>query len=246
MSLNPVAANIFGINIYWYGITYSIGFLISYFFVMHYSKIEKIPKEKSENIFFYLMIFSVIGGRLAEIIFYNPIYYFSNPIKIIAVWEGGMSIHGGIAAGLLTLYYFSKKYKINFLKLTDIYAIPLSAALAFGRLANFINQELVGKITTSKLGIIFPRYDNQTRWPYQIFAATKNMIVFQILYYQYTFKKLKQGIITAWFLILYNLGRFIVDFLREPTINIGVISMGQILSLFFGLFGIYLLIKIKN
>jgi phosphatidylglycerol:prolipoprotein diacylglycerol transferase len=213
---------------------------------MHYSKIEKISKEKSENIFFYLMIFSVIGGRLAEIIFYNPIYYISNPLKIFFVWEGGMSIHGGLIAGLLTLYYFSKKYKINFLKLTDIYSIPLSAALAFGRLANFINQELVGKVTTSKLGIVFPLYDKQTRWPYQIFAATKNMLIFQILYSQYIFNKLKPGMITAWFLILYNLGRFLIDFLREPTISIGIISMGQILSLGFATFGIYLLIKIKN
>ncbi len=244
--INRIAFEIFGISIYWYGITYSICFLLSYFFIIHYCKYYKIKKEQIENIFFYVMIFSVIGGRLGEIIFYNLTYYISNPLKIFAVWEGGMSIHGGIIAGVLTLYYFSKKYNIEFLKLTDLFAIPLAAALAFGRLANFINQELVGTPTNSSIGVIFPEVDNQTRWPYQIFAAAKNMITFQILYSAFIFKKLKPGIITSLFLILYSFGRFFVDFIREPTTDLGIISLGQLLSLIFGFIGIYILIKIKN
>lgn len=90
-----------------------------------------------------------------EIVFYNLSYYISNPLKVFAVWEGGMSIHGGIFAAVLSLFYFSGKFDIDFFKLTDLFAVPASIALAFGRLANFVNQELVGKVTESSLGIVF-------------------------------------------------------------------------------------------
>lgn len=244
--LDPIAFTIFGLDIHWYGIMYSIGFLFGYIFLMHYSKYFKIEKDKLENIYLFVLIFSVISARLFEILVYNPAYYFSNPLKIFAVWQGGMSIHGGILGGILTLLYFSKKYKITFLKLTDIFVVPLSLALAFGRLANFINQELVGTPTNSSLGIIFPNYDNIKRWPYQIFASAQNIITFQILYYLQEFKKLKTGTITALFFILYNLGRFLIDFMREPTIDLGIISMGQLLSLIYAAAGIILYIKINS
>lgn len=242
--INRVAFSIFGLNIYWYGLTYVIGFLFSFFFIKYYSKNLKISNEQFEDLFFYFILFSVLGGRIFHILFYNISYYISNPIKVFYVWEGGMSIHGGFFFGFLVLYYYSKKYKIELLKLTDLFLIPTALGLAFGRLANFVNQELVGTITSSSLGITFPLYDDNLRWPYTIFAGFKNLVVFNILYYLYVFKKLKPGIITALFLILYNLGRFFLDFIREPEVILGVISMGQLLSLFFGLAGFILLYKL--
>lgn len=244
--LNPIALEIFGLKIYWYGITYALGFLFAYFFIIHNSKHLKIPKEKLENILFYTMIFSIIGARLFEIIIYNPLYYLANPFETLAFWHGGMSIHGGILGGFLALYYQTKKHNLNLLKLTDIIVIPLSLFLAFGRLANFINQELIGTPTNSNLGIIFSKHDQLTRWPYQIFASIKNILLFQILYYMQEFKKPKTGIITAWFLILYSFPRFLLDFLREPTLTLGIISMGQLLSLIYGTIGIYLLLKLNS
>ena len=247
MVLEPVAFSIFGLDIRWYGISYVVGFLFAYFFVLKYSKDFGFDRKRVEDIFFYFAIFSVLGGRLAHIIFYEPIYYFNNPLDIFAVWKGGMSIHGGILAGFLTLFYFSKKDKFNLLKLTDLFVIPAAFALALGRLANFVNQELVGTVTSSKLGVVFPLVDNQTRWPVTIFESFKNILVFNILYFSYTFKKLKPGFLTGLFLILYAFGRFITDFLREPEVLVlGLFPMGQILNLVTGFLGVYLLYKIRN
>ncbi|MDA3855849.1 MAG: prolipoprotein diacylglyceryl transferase [Candidatus Woesearchaeota archaeon] len=244
--INKVALEIFGLQIYWYGIVYALGFTLSYFFITHHTKALKIKKEDSENIFFNFMISSVLGGRLFEVLIYEPSYYFSNLSKIFTVWDGGMSIHGGILLGVISLYYSSKKYKISLLSLTDIYSIPAAAALAFGRLANFINQELVGKPTQSSLGIIFPEYDSLTRWPTQLLESAKNLITFQILYATYIFKKTKTGTITALFLILYSFGRFIIDFLREPSTLYFGIPVGQILNLTYTVFGLGLIYYIHK
>lgn len=244
--INKIALEIFGLQIYWYGIVYSLGFLLSYFFITHHTKNLKIKKEDSENIFFNFMISSVIGGRLFEVLIYEPSYYFSNLTKIFAVWDGGMSIHGGILLGILSLYYSSKKYKVSLLSLTDIYSIPASAALAFGRLANFINQELVGKPTQSIIGIIFPENDSLRRWPTQLFESVKNLITFQILYATYIFNKTKPGTITALFLTIYSLGRFLIDFLREPSTIYFGIPVGQFLNLTYTIFGLGLIYYIHK
>ena len=244
--IEPIAITIFGLEIYWYGIVYFIGFLFAYFMILNIIKYEKLNSENIENIFIIMMISSLILARLFHIIFYNPIFYLNNLTQIFAVWNGGMSIHGGGVGFLLSLYWSSKQYKIPFFKLTDIFLLPVAFTLALGRIANFINQELIGRITTSKIGIIFQNYDSETRHPYQIYASIKNIIVFEILLYLYYFKKLKPGILTAMFLILYNLGRFFLDFFREPTIEIGFISMGQIWCIIGTILGIILLYIAKN
>jgi len=244
--INPIALNIFGIKIYWYGITYVLGFLFTYFYIQKYNTIKTLTKEKLDDIFFYVVLFSVLGGRIFEIIFYQPSYYLSNPLQIFAVWHGGMSIHGGILFTILTLIYQAKKHKINPLKLLDLFIIPASLVLAFGRTANFINQELVGKVTKNSIGIIFPLYDNQPRHPYQLYLGLKNLIVFQILLYTQTFKKFKPGTLIGIFLILFNIGRFILDIFKVPDAKIWILTQGQILSIIFIIIGIYILYKINK
>jgi len=244
--IEPIAFTLFGFPVHWYGLSYVFGFLFSYFFILHFSKEFGVKEQQIEDIFFYMMVFSVIGGRFFYILFYNPLFYISNPLQVFAVWNGGMSIHGGFLGAIIALYYSSKKYKIPFLKLTDLFVLPTGFALAFGRFANFINQELVGIATNSNLGIVFPLYDDVKRYPYQLLASFKNLVIFQILLYFYFFKKMKTGTLTALFLILYNGLRFIIDFLRVPTTDLGLISLGQLLNLFFMFFGFYLLKKIKE
>lgn len=244
--LDPIAFSIFGLDIRWYGITYVIGFVFAYFFVTYFAKDFGFEKKKIEDVFFYTMLFSVLGGRLFYVLVYNPAYYFSNPADIIAVWKGGMSIHGGFIGAFLTLFYFSRKHKMNLYKLTDLFSIPAALGLAFGRLANFVNQELVGKPTDSSFGVVFPLMDEQKRWPSTIFESIKNMATFQVLLFMDFYYKLKPGIITAWFLILYSFGRFFVDFLRAPTVSLGFISVGQLLSLIFGIWGVILLLEISR
>lgn len=245
--INPVAFTIFGWPIYWYGISYVLGFLFTYWFIKKFHQIKNLTNEKLEDIFFYTALFSVLGGRIFEIIFYNLSYYISNPLKIFAVWEGGMSIHGGITFAIITLYYQAKKHKINPLELFDIFAIPASLALAIGRITNFINQELIGKTTNSIFGIISPNFDNQLRHPYALYLSAKNAIVFTILLtIKQTNKKLKPGIITAWFLILFNAGRFLLDTFKIPDVKIWILTQGQILSLIFITIGVILLYKINK
>lgn len=242
--LESVAFSVFGLEIYWYGLTYALSFLFAYFFITNFAKDFDFKKEFIEDVFLYVAIFSVIGGRLFEVLLYNPIFYFNNPLEIIAVWHGGMSIHGGIFGAFITLYYFSKKYNVNFFKLTDLFVIPSGIGLAFGRLANFINQELVGKVTTSEMGVIFPLHDDKLRLPYQIFEGFKNLIVFEIMLFLFFFKKLNSGFLTGLFLILFSVGRFFLDFFKEPEFLIfNFISLGQILSLIYGIIGVYILFK---
>lgn len=244
--IEPIAFSFFGLNVYWYGISYMFGFLFSYIFIIKHAKYFNLKKELIEDIFFYVMIFGLIFGRLFHIIFYEPTYYFSHLSQIFAVWKGGMSIHGGATGFLGVLFYYYKKHKIDILKISDLFILPLGFVLAVGRVTNFINQELVGTITNSNLAVIFPKYDLNKRWPTQLFESFKNIVTFEIILFLFYFKKLKKGELTAWFLILYNFGRFIVDFLREADVDLGLISMGQLLSLIFGIFGLFLLFKVRR
>ena len=245
MAIDPVAISLFGFDIYWYGISYVLGFSFTYWFILKYGEVYSFEKDFLEDVFLWFAIVSVVFGRVFHIIFYNLPYYLSNPGSLLAVWEGGMSIHGGFFGAFLVFYYFARKKKVSVLKISDLFTIPTMFGMALGRLANFVNQELVGRVTSSSLGVVFPRFDDQTRWPTTIFEGFKNLVIFNILYFMFIFKKMKPGIITAWGLILYNFIRFFIDFLRQPELEIGFLGMGQVLSLIFGFLGVYLLYRIK-
>lgn len=244
--IDPVAFEIFGLEVYWYGIVYAVGFLFTLWFLRKNAHVLNLSKDHIDNVVLITMITGLIGARIFHIVFYEPSYFFSNIGEMIRVDKGGMSIHGGLLGGILGLWYMTKRYKTTFFTITDVLVVPLTLVLAFGRIANFINQELVGKVTSSPIGVVFPQYDSQNRFPSQLFESVKNMVVFQILLYFYYFKSLKPGILTAYFLILYNGLRFIVDFTREPEFAIGIISMGQLLSLIGTIIGILLYVGLRK
>lgn len=247
--IDPVIITLFGIEIYWYGVVYALGFYLSWLFIRKNHIQLGISKDTCDTIILLVMIFGLFGGRIFHIIFYQLEYYLANPIDIIRFDKGGMSIHGGLLGGFLAIVYLSRKYHFSMLKLTDLVILPLSLVLAFGRIANFINQELVGRVTNSFIGVVFPRVDDQNRFPSQLFESIKNMLVFQILLYLHYFKSLKPGILTALFLILYNGLRFLVNFTRTADVSLGIISMGQFLSLLGMLLGcvmLWYLIKKKD
>ena len=247
--IEPVLLSFSIFTIYWYGVIYLIGFSLSFWFIRKYYKFFSInlSLEKVDNILILTSLFSLIGGRIFYIIFYNPSFYFSNPGEILKVYNGGMSIFGGIFFGFITLCFLAKKYKINLLKLLDLIVIPLSFALSLGRFGNFINQELVGITTTSKLGVIFPQVDLEKRFPYQIFASLKNFLVFQGLLYLKFYKDLKTGILTSIFLMGYGFGRFFLDFLRfEENFIFNLFQIGQWFSLLLGILGIILFVAINH
>ena len=245
--IDPVAFSLFGIPIYWYGLIYVLSFCFSWWFVLKYFRDFDIDldKGKLENILIFTMIFGILGGRLIYCFFYNPLYYFSNPLEIVRVDQGGLSIFGGLLGGVFSLWFFSKKYGVSFLKLTDLFCIPIALSVSFGRFGNYINQELVGIVTTSSFGVVFPLFDNQRRLPYQIFASLKNLLVFQILLFCKAFNFVREsGYLTYLFLVLFCFGRFFLDFIRyEPSAIVFGLNIGQWFSLIVGVLALILLFK---
>ena len=246
--IDPVAFSVLGLDVYWYGICYALSFLFGYYFIMFYGvRFSGFQRDFLENCFLIFVVSSVLGGRLFHIVFYNLGYYLSDPIQILMVQKGGMSAHGGIFFGFLVLWLYSRKKGVSFLKLADLFAIPGALGFAFGRLANFVNQELVGRATDNFLGVVFPLHDDVRRWPSTLLESAKNMLTFQVLFFLYVFKDLRPGIITAWFFWLYNGLRFFVDFLREPeTLLFGVLPMGQFLSFVFFMWGFWFYFQSKK
>ena len=239
-NFNPVAISIGPIDVRWYSLAYITGILLGWFMLKTANDKDKIMSEEAlENWLIWAILGIIIGGRLGYILFYNLGYYLYNPFQILAVWEGGMSFHGGLLGAIIAMVLFCNKYKIKFLKLTDILAVAAPIGLFFGRISNFINLELYGRVTESKFGVIFPNGGSLPRHPSQLYEASlEGILSFIILFYLAKFTKIKQtsGALSGLFLVLYGLSRMFVELFREPDEHIGLlfgynITMGQILSI---------------
>lgn len=242
-NLNPVIFSIGFIQIRWYSLVYIVGFILAFYvlkFAIEKKKI-KLTKKELDDFIFYFMISSIIGGRLGYVLFYNPLYYMSNLLKIFAVWEGGMSFHGGLLGAVLYSIYFTKRHKVTFYKLADLLVVPFAGVLVLGRIANFINGELFGHVTTPEKTPWCVVYDGECRHPSQIYEAIKNLITFIVLLFMQFKIKLKEGIIFWAFVLIYGLGRFITDFWRAPDPTdpmLGGLLIGQYLSLIMVIFSL--------
>lgn len=258
--LNPIAFNIGPLSVRWYGISYAIGVIFGIYIINYLNNNskkyhrKKILKDIDEiyNIMFSFFIFGVIlGGRLGYILFYNLEFYLSHPLKIFAIWEGGMSFHGGLFASLIVGLIYCKKHKIDYLALGDIAVIPGALALTFTRIANFINSELVGRVIENKnflwMGIDYG--DGVLRYPSQIFQSLSAFLLFIILFFIFKHNN-KKGFVFFSYIILYGFFRIITEFWRQADEQIGLffnfISMGQILSFIMILIGVFALFKINK
>ena len=248
--LDPVMLNIGPLAIRWYSVAYILGIIFAWFIVKYFNKTEKVfnEKEASDDFFMYSILSIIIGGRIGYVIFYNFLFYFKHPIDIFKVWEGGMSFHGGLIGVLIGIYLFCKKHKIKYLAFMDLLAIGTPIGLFFGRIANFINMELYGRITTSKIGVIFPNAGELPRHPSQLYEAIlEGFILFTLLFClaKYTKVKKYKGFLSGVFLIGYGISRFIVEFFREPDIQIGYLlkyfTLGQFLTIPLIISGLFLI-----
>ncbi len=239
--LDPVLLNLGPLEIRWYSLAYIFGILIGWWLGKKIiprvilSKNLKFNLNDFDDFISYIIVSIIIGGRLGYVFFYNLDYYISNPIYIFKIWEGGMSFHGALIGIIIGTHLFSLKKKIPTFFLLDIIACVSPIGIFFGRIANFINGELVGKVTNIYWGVIFPGIDNQVRHPSQLYEALlEGVILFFIINFVHFKKNYKIGKCSSIFLIFYGIFRIFSEFFREPDIQIGyifgVISMGMLLS----------------
>jgi len=243
--LSPVAFELFGLTIRWYSISYIFGFIYFYFFALNNLKQFNLDKKKLEDLFFYLFLSVVMGGRIGYVIFYNLNFYYQNPFEIFKVWQGGMSFHGALIGIILTTIIFSIKKKISILKLSDLLSISAPFGIFLGRISNFLNQELVGKPTDFFLSVRYPNEDLH-RHISQIYEAVFEGLIPAILFLIIFYKlNVKNGLITSLFLINYGLSRIIIENFREPDFQLALkfdlLSQGQLLSIPILILGFYIL-----
>lgn len=244
--INPVALQLGPLAIHWYGLMYLAGFMT--FLWLGKKRIAQLNQPKFntkllDDLLFYGVIGVILGGRLGEVLFYNPSFYFSHPAKILAVWEGGMSFHGGFLGVLIAMAWFAYKQNIRWLQLMDFIAPLVPPGLAFGRLGNFINGELWGRPTDVPWGMVFQHVDNLPRHPSQLYECALEGIALFILLWWFSQKSRPVGAVSGLFLIGYGSFRFVGEFSRNPDDGIfGLmtfgVSMGQWLSLPMVLVGI--------
>ena len=251
-NFNPVAIQIFSIEIRWYSLAYIFGILIGWLYCKKILIKDKNISKLFDDLISYLIIGIILGGRLGYVIFYNLEYFLSNPIEILMIWHGGMSFHGGLLGVLASTIIYAKKHNVNKFIFLDLIAGSAPIGIFLGRVANFVNSELYGRETDILWSVIFTKIDNITRHPSQIYEALlEGVILFFILFF--FIKKnylLKPGLISSLFLIFYSLFRFLVEFFRVPDEQVGFIylnlTIGQIISLIFLSFGFYLFFIKKN
>ena len=246
-SIDPVILSLGFIDIRWYSLAYIFGLIFGLYLIKKLNKIKGniISVNELDNFFLWAVLGIIIGGRIGYVFFYQTKLFIDNPLYIFEIWNGGMSFHGGLAGISLSIYIFTKIKNIEFLYLSDLVSVVAPIGLFFGRIANFINTELIGKPTDFFISVIYPSIDNQPRHPSQLYEAFfEGLILFIILYF-YFFKSKNTGLVSGMFLILYSLFRFLIEFLREPDSHLGLffnfISMGQILCIPISIFGITLI-----
>lgn len=241
-NLNPALFQIGPFEVRYYGIVYVIGFLLVYCFLKYNMKKGKLNMSEAQldNMMCGMILAVIIGSRLFHVLFWEPAYYFSNPFEILKLWKGGMSFHGGLVFALFAGWWFSRRYNLNLAVLADIVIIPAVFALALGRIANFINGELVGTVTNLKWCVKFPGYDD-CRHPSQIYEAIKRFAVLSVLLFLNR-KKHKPGFLFWVFFTLFGAGRFIVNFWRDDPRLFGL-SFGQYLGIVMFVAGFVVLMK---
>ena len=250
-NFDPVAFSFFSLEIRWYSLSYIFGIIIAWIYCKKFLIKDKKILYLFDDLISYLIIGLILGGRLGYVFIYNFDYYSENLTEILMIWNGGMSFHGGLIGVIIATYIFSKKNKINAFSFLDLISMSAPIGIFLGRISNFINSELYGRKTDFFWGVKFEKVDDNFRHPSQIYEAIfEGIILFFLL--NYFFKKYlykTPGLISAIFLIFYSTFRFFIEYTREPDIQIGYIlynlSLGQILSLLFLVFGIFLFYK-KN
>ena len=246
---DPVAIYLGPLSIHWYGLMYLLGFTL--FMLLGRYRIKHNPQAALNNailddLLFYGMLGVILGGRLGHVLFYQFDYYLQQPLEIFAVWKGGMSFHGGFLGVIAAMAILARKFKLQWLAVTDFIAPLVPLGLGAGRIGNFINAELWGRPTDVSWGMVFPNVDTLPRHPSQIYEFALEGVVFFVLLWVYSAKPKPVGAVSGMFLIGYGVFRSVAEFFREPedgfmgVLTLGV-SMGQWLSLPMIIVGVWMI-----
>ena len=264
--IDPELVRIGPIAVRWYGLMYALGFAASYLLVRRQieksgqAKGGKGRKEKSagiaptaaflDSLYLYLVLGLVIGARAGYVLFYDLAGFAAKPLEVFAVWHGGMSFHGGMIGTLLAGYLCCRKFKADFWRAADLVIVTAPIGLGLGRLGNFINGELYGRVTDVPWAMVFPTGGPLPRHPSQLYELLLEGVVLFVVLWLAKDRPRASGSMTAFFLMLYGLFRFFVEFFREPDVQLGFIAgpftMGQVLSAFTAFAGLILYVLRKR
>lgn len=238
-TIDPVAISVGPVNVHWYGIMYLFAFAAAWLLAMRRASQPHSPIQSShvEDLIVYGALGVVIGGRIGYVMFYNFEQWLGDPLWLLRVWEGGMAFHGGLLGVIAAIFLYCRRIKVSYLDTLDFIAPLVPLGLGFGRIGNFIGQELWGRATESSWGMVFPRDPEALlRHPSQLYQAfLEGLVLFAIVYW-FSRKPRPRLAVGSVFLIFYGLFRFVIEFVRQPddhikTLVFGWMTRGQLLSL---------------
>ncbi|MCK6418249.1 MAG: prolipoprotein diacylglyceryl transferase [Alphaproteobacteria bacterium] len=254
-AIDPVAFSLGPLHVRWYALAYIAGFLIGWRWALRLTRLYPGQPDRAaiDDLLSWVMLGVILGGRLGYVLFYKPVHFLHNPHEILMIWQGGMSFHGGALGVILAMAAFAHFKKIPFLRIADIVTACVPVGLFFGRIANFINGELFGRVTDAPWGMRFPGGGDLARHPSQFYeAALEGLVLFFILNIMIRRAeiRMREGFIAGSFLLFYGLFRALVEIVREPDAHLGylwgVVSMGQMLSLPMMIAGIGVMIYARS
>ena len=237
-NIDPIAFHIWHFPVHWYGLMYLFGFGCAWFLGMRRAALAGSGWQKEEvaDLIFYAAIGVVLGGRIGYTLFYNFSYSLAHPLTIFKIWQGGMSFHGGLLGVIVSCYWFARRYQKGFWQITDFVVPLVPLGLAAGRIGNFINGELWGRVTTMPWGMVFPNAGPLPRHPSQLYeCALEGIVLFLILWF-FSAKPKPKMAVSGLFLLAYGCFRIVLEFFRQPDAQLGFVawgwlSQGQLLSI---------------
>ena len=235
---DPFLINFGGFGVRWYALAYIVGLLAGYWILRREARRHTAPIDLAgiDSLLNHVLLGVILGGRIGFVLFYQPSYYLANPLDILKVWQGGMAFHGGLSGVIIAMWLFARRRGIPFLSVSDRVAMVVPIGLCLGRISNFINAELYGRVTDRPWGMVFPGSDGMPRHPSQLYeAGLEGLVLFAVLWIIYRRGgRSIPGLMTGVFVMGYGLARTFVEFFREPDAQLGFlaggVTMGQMLS----------------
>ena len=260
-NIDPVALNIGPLSIKWYGLSYMAGLIVGWLYIRRLvstpmlwaNNTPPFGVERADDVLLYITLSVILGGRLGQVLLYDPGYYFAHPIEILETWRGGMSFHGAVIASLIAIFLFARHYNVAARSVMDLCCAASPVGLILGRIANFINSEHWGRVTDASVGMVFPNGGDLPRHASQLYEAALEGAVMLLVMRVMTHKVfgLKQpGLVAGVWLVWYAIARIICEFFREPetlhALNIEPFTAGQVYCLPMLAFGVYLIVTARR